>query len=67
VHAPAKDQYEKWVAHMEAVYAKQFNTMRTYKHGYVKWFLRPVIESGYERTTQPRQTSEMNSMNTRRF
>jgi hypothetical protein len=51
----ARDQYEKWVAHMETAYEKQFNTMRTYKHGYVKWFLRPVIESGHERTTEPRQ------------
>jgi len=51
----AKDRYEKWVEHMDLAYEKQFNTMRNYKHGYAKWFLWPVIESGYERTTEPRR------------
>jgi hypothetical protein len=51
----AKDRYEKWVADMDAAHEQQFTTMRKYKHGYVKWFLQPIIESGYQRTTQPRR------------
>jgi hypothetical protein len=49
----ANDVFQRWMKHMDAAFEKQYNTMRGYKRGYAEWFLRPLIESGLARTTEP--------------
>lgn len=50
----AKDIFERWQAHMDDAHAKEFNTMKGYKQGYIR-FLQPMIESGVARTSGDRQ------------
>ena len=53
--AAAKATFGRWLAHMDAAFEKQYNTMRGYKRGYAEWFLRPLIDSGLARTTGERR------------
>jgi len=53
--AKAKETFDRWMAHMDDAFDREYNTMRGYKRGYAEWFILPVIASGLERTTGPRR------------
>jgi len=49
--AKAKELFDRWLAHMDDAFAKQYNTMGNYKRGYADRFLQAIIQSGLGRTT----------------
>lgn len=45
---------DRWRAHMDLCFAKKYNTMSGYSHGYLEHFIKPVVAGGVAWTTGER-------------
>jgi len=53
--AKAKETYDKWLAHMDAINAAKIHPVGEYKHGYAPRFLGSTVEEGLARVTGERK------------
>lgn len=51
----AKEIYDRWMAHMDAIHAAGIHPVGEYKRGYAPRFLGPAVEAGFERVTGGRR------------
>jgi len=53
--AAAREIYDAWIAHMDAIHAAGIHPVAEYKRGYAPRFLEPIIEAGRQRTSGGRR------------
>lgn len=51
----AKEVFDRWMAHMDAIHAEGIHPVGEYKRGYAPRFLGPAVEAGFERVTGGRR------------